>query len=61
MPTHRRVTHLFGAAAEAAAASSRSLGTGPASAVLFWGNPPEAWAVQMFDVAFSRRMCCSLA
>jgi CheY-like chemotaxis protein len=46
MPTHRRASHLFGAAAEAAAAASRSLGTGPAAAVLFWGNPPEVEVVR---------------
>ena len=50
MPAHRSVTHLFGAAAEAAAVASRSLGTGPAAAVLFWGNPPEVEVVHQTGV-----------
>jgi len=45
MPTHRGAPDLFAAASEAARAASRSFGPGPASAVLFWGSPPETEVV----------------
>lgn len=61
MATHRRVSDLFGAAADAAVAASRSLGTGPAAAVLFWGSPPETEVVHRDGVpdAVSRALAAA--